>query len=57
MKRSNVIDRTRCAEDAILAAAAELGYRLAIPCERCNRSLTHPESVAARRGPHCRRSS
>lgn len=43
------------AEAAILAAAAELGYRLAVQCTRCQQWLVAPESIAAHKGPRCRR--
>ncbi|WP_371871564.1 DUF6011 domain-containing protein [Mycobacterium bourgelatii] len=47
--------RARRAEDAIIAAAIQIGCRVAVPCDRCGQWLTEPRSVAARRGPQCRR--
>jgi hypothetical protein len=42
------------AEQRLLAAAREAGYRLAIQCLDCRRWLVDPASVAAHRGPVCR---
>lgn len=41
-------------EAALLAEAAELGYRLAVRCTRCNQWVVAAESVAAHMGPVCR---
>jgi hypothetical protein len=41
-------------EAAVLAAAAEMGYRLAVQCLDCGHWLTNPISVGAFRGPRCR---
>jgi hypothetical protein len=41
-------------EAALLAEAAELGYRLATVCMDCGHWLANPVSVAAHRGPRCR---
>ena len=41
-------------EAAVLAAAAEMGYRLAVQCLDCRHWLSNPISVAAHRGPRCR---
>jgi len=39
---------------AVLAAAFERGYRIAVQCIDCGHWLTNPVSVAAFRGPRCR---
>ena len=41
-------------EAAVLAAAAELGYRLGTRCLRCGHWIVAPKSVAAHMGPVCR---
>ena len=41
-------------EAAVLAAAAELGYRLSTRCLRCGHWIVAPKSVAAHMGPVCR---
>jgi hypothetical protein len=41
-------------EAAVLAEAAEMGYRLAVQCVDCRHWLSNPISVAAHRGPICR---
>ena len=41
-------------EAALLTAAAEMGYRLATRCLRCNQWIVAPKSVAAHMGPVCR---
>jgi len=41
-------------ETALLAEAAELGYRLAVTCVDCGHWLANPVSVASHRGPRCR---
>ncbi|MGW0454889.1 DUF6011 domain-containing protein [Gordonia sputi] len=41
-------------ERAVIGAATELGYTVAVPCRVCGHPLTHPKSVAAQIGPHCR---
>jgi hypothetical protein len=41
------------ADAAVLAAAAELGYRLATRCLRCNQWLVAHSSVARHLGPVC----
>ena len=41
-------------EAAVLAAAAKMGYRLAVQCLDCRHWLSNPISVAAHRGPRCR---
>lgn len=38
---------------AVLTAAAELGYRIAVQCRRCGQWLTNPKSVRAFVGPVC----
>lgn len=40
-------------EAAVLAAAADLGYRLATRCLRCGQWIVAPKSVAAHMGPVC----
>jgi hypothetical protein len=42
------------ADAAVVAAAAERGYRLATRCLDCGHWLANPISVAAHRGPRCR---
>ncbi|WP_407665622.1 DUF6011 domain-containing protein [Mycolicibacillus parakoreensis] len=39
----------------IIAEAARLGYRLSCRCLDCKRWLADPVSIAAMRGPTCRR--
>jgi hypothetical protein len=41
-------------EAALLAIAAELGYRLATTCLDCGHWISSPISIAAHRGPRCR---
>jgi hypothetical protein len=41
-------------EAAVLAQAAEMGYRLAVQCLDCGHWLSNPISVAFHRGPRCR---
>lgn len=41
-------------ETALLAEAAELGYRLATVCVDCGHWMTNPVSVALHKGPICR---
>lgn len=41
-------------EVALLAEAAELGYRLSLSCIDCGHPLVAPMSVSAMRGPVCR---
>jgi hypothetical protein len=41
-------------EAALLAEAAEMGYRLATVCVDCGHWLANPVSVALHRGPICR---
>ena len=41
-------------EAALLAEAAQLGYRLATRCTRCNQWVVNAKSVAAHMGPKCR---
>jgi hypothetical protein len=41
-------------DTAVLAAAFERGYRIAVQCIDCGHWLTNPVSVAAFRGPRCR---
>jgi hypothetical protein len=41
-------------EAAVLAEAAEMGYRLAVSCLDCGHYLVNPISVAHHRGPTCR---
>jgi len=48
----NLADRL---ERLLLAEARELGFRLAVQCTACGHWLTSAKSVAAHRGPHCRR--
>lgn len=42
------------ADAAVLAAAAERGFRVAVQCLDCGHWLANPISVAAFRGPRCR---
>jgi Family of unknown function (DUF6011) len=42
------------ADAAILAAAAALGFRLAVRCTRCGQWLVAAESVRSCMGPVCR---
>ena len=42
------------ADTAVLAAAAALGYRIAVQCLDCGHWLANPASVEAHRGPVCR---
>jgi hypothetical protein len=42
------------ADQAVLAAAEALGYRLAVRCRECGRWLVHARSVAGHIGPVCR---
>jgi hypothetical protein len=41
-------------EAALLAEAAEMGYRLAVQCLDCGHWLSNPISVRFCRGPRCR---
>jgi hypothetical protein len=41
-------------EQAVLAEAYALGYRLSLTCIDCGHWLTNPISVAAMRRPRCR---
>jgi hypothetical protein len=41
------------ADLALIAAAAERGYRIAVQCVDCGHWLTARASVAAHRGPRC----
>ncbi|MDC8992502.1 DUF6011 domain-containing protein [Mycobacterium marinum] len=43
------------ADIAILIAAAERGFRLAVRCTRCQQWLVAPASVRRHLGPVCRR--
>ncbi len=43
------------ADAAVLAAARERGFRLAVRCQRCNQWVVSAESVAWHLGPVCRR--
>lgn len=38
---------------AVLTAAAERGYRIAVQCLDCGHWLSNPKSVRRHRGPHC----
>ncbi|MGV9331059.1 DUF6011 domain-containing protein [Nocardia sp. NPDC003726] len=40
---------------AVLAAARERGFRLAVRCTRCNQWVVAAKSVALHLGPTCRR--
>ena len=42
------------ADAAVLAAASERGYRLAVQCTRCGQWVVAHQSVAAHMGPVCR---
>jgi hypothetical protein len=42
------------ADEKVLAAASERGYRLAIQCTRCGQWLVAAESVRRHMGPVCR---
>jgi hypothetical protein len=42
------------ADTAVLAAAAQRGFRLAVQCLRCGQWVVAHESVAAHMGPVCR---
>jgi hypothetical protein len=41
-------------EAVLLAAAAEMGFRLSVQCLDCGHWLVAAKSVAAHRGPRCR---
>lgn len=43
------------ADAAVLAAARERGFRLAVRCNRCGQWVVAAESVAWHLGPVCRR--
>jgi len=42
------------ADTAVIAAAEELGYRIAVQCLDCGHWLTAPSSLVTHRGPRCR---
>lgn len=52
--RHEPLDADDRAELAVLNAAAELGYRLAVQCTRCGAWLVASKSVALHLGPVCR---
>lgn len=42
------------ADDAVIDAARNRGFRIAVQCVRCKHWLTNPRSVEQHLGPHCR---
>lgn len=44
----------RTAEDEVIAAAEDLGFKIAVPCVACGRYLVSPTSVRFRMGARCR---
>jgi hypothetical protein len=53
-QRHEPLDAEDRADAAVLAAAHERGYRLAVRCTRCNQWLVAPTSVRLHMGPVCR---
>jgi hypothetical protein len=54
LQRHEPLDAETRAEIDLLIQAAEMGYRLATRCSRCNQWLVAPSSVRAHLGPVCR---
>lgn len=42
------------ADDAVIAAAQERGFKIAVPCQSCGRYLVSASSIRYRMGKRCR---